>query len=127
MTDRLLYRQVHHAWVSGGRVTSQAFSPTPKDRRHLSVYDGQMVPAESAWRHYSDKLGLKSVGVVAVTETECGSEGLSVVSDPKPGHVAHALIGFGGLTRSAIRKAAGSLASAANTRGWCYRPDGGGA
>lgn len=86
-----------------------------------------MVSAESAWRHYSDKLGLKSVGVMAVTEAECISEDLSVTPDPKPDHGAHVLLGFGGLTRSAIRKAAGSLANAANARGWCYRPDGHGA
>lgn len=122
MTDRLLYRQVHRTWISGDRVTSQAFRPTPKDSRQISVYDGQKVSAESAWSHYSDKLGLESVGVMAVTETACDSESISVVADPRDGHKAHALLDFGSLTQRAVKEAAKSLATKANAYGWCYRP-----
>jgi len=35
----LLHRQVNPAFVQSGRVTSQAFKPTPKDQGLLSVYD----------------------------------------------------------------------------------------
>ena len=37
---RLLHRQVHPSWIQEGRITSQAFSPTPKDLGLLSVYLG---------------------------------------------------------------------------------------
>jgi hypothetical protein len=33
----LLHRQINPSWVQQGRVTSQAFRPTPKDESKLSV------------------------------------------------------------------------------------------
>ena len=60
--DTLLLRQVHPSWIQNGRVTSQAFTPTPKDNGHLSSYDGDMISAEAAWRHYTNKLGYESSG-----------------------------------------------------------------
>ena len=122
MTNRPLYRQVHRTWIVGDRVTSQAFVPTPKDHKQLSAYDGQKTSAESAWMHYSCNLGLESVGVIAVTEAECGSEDLAVISDPRHDNEAHVLIDFDEFTKGATRRAAGSLARAANARGWCSQP-----
>lgn len=63
----LLFRQVNPSWMKLGRVTSQAFKPTPKDRGRLSAYDGDRMTAEKAWRHYTMELGYRSVGVLAVT------------------------------------------------------------
>ena len=72
MTDlTLLHRQVNPSWVHLGRVTSQAFKPTPKDNRRLSVYDGDQVTAHRAWSHYTGDLGFTSIGVLAVTVSEC--------------------------------------------------------
>ena len=83
MTDRPLYRQIHPSWIRNGGVTSMAFLPTSKDRKRLSVYDGDMIAAKSAWMHYSNTLGNKSAGVMAVTETECRSRNLSITPDPE--------------------------------------------
>lgn len=43
-----LLRQIHPNFVQAGRVTSQAFRPTPKDENHLSVYDGDQIQPEAA-------------------------------------------------------------------------------
>lgn len=80
----LLFRQVNPAWTKLGRVSSQAFKPTPKDRGRLSAYDGDRITAENSWRHYALELGHRSVGVLAVTVGECGSRGLAVEADPDP-------------------------------------------
>ena len=42
----LLLRQIHPSFVQDGRVTSQAFRPTPKDESLLSVYDGDQITPE---------------------------------------------------------------------------------
>jgi hypothetical protein len=39
----LLLRQVHPSFIQHGRVTSQVFRPTLKDKRLLSVYDGDLI------------------------------------------------------------------------------------
>ena len=122
MTDKLLYRQIHSTWIIGDRVTSQAFLPTPKDHKRLSVDDSLIITAESAWKHYNES-GLESVGVMAVMEKECDSENLQVISDPKHDCKAHTLIIFEGLTQRASKKAACMLSRVANARGWCYRPN----
>ena len=41
--DTLLFRQVNPGWIREGRVTSQAFKPTAKDEKKLSVYDGDQA------------------------------------------------------------------------------------
>lgn len=119
MADRLLYRQIHPKSIQAGVVTSQAFNPMKRTR--LSVYDGSMIDAELAWMHFTES-GNKSVGVMAVTEAECESQNLTVISDPQP-YREHAVIDFDNLTRSAIKRIAGILAVKANKRGWCYHPD----
>ena len=120
--DTLLYRQVHSSWVLEGRVTSQAFRPTPKDDKRLSVYDGDQITARDAFHHYTSVEGLPSVGVLAVTVENCQDQKLSVIPDPAP-FQEHVLIGFTNLTGSQIRRAAQYLASAANSRGWLFRPE----
>lgn len=50
--ETLLHRQVHPSWIQEGRVTSQAFKPTPKDEGMLSVYDGDVSGPEESWRHH---------------------------------------------------------------------------
>ena len=120
--NTLLYRQIHPKFVQKGRVTSQAFRPTSKDKKRLSVYNGNLITAEESWRHYTNKLNLRSVGVLAVTKAECEGQALSVESDPTR-FLEHAEIDFRGLGRSAIERKADSLKTAACARGWQYRPN----
>ena len=67
----LLLRQVHPTFVQQGRITSQVFKPSTKDNNELSVYDGDQISADAAWRHYTEDLHLASAGVVAVAVAEC--------------------------------------------------------
>lgn len=118
MADNLLYRQIHPKSIQAGVVTSQAFNPMSRTR--LSVYNGNMIDAEPAWKHFTEN-GNKSAGVMAVTEAECESQNLTVIFDHKP-YKEHAVIDFDNLTRSTVKQIAGKLATRANKRGWCYRP-----
>lgn len=116
----LLLRQVHPSFVQDGRPSSQAFRPTPKDEQKLSVYDGDQITPAHAWEHYSNKLGMQSCGVMAVTLAECSALELPVTPDPEP-FPEHALIDFSALGKSATEKKAKLLKAKAETRGWLYR------
>ncbi len=118
--DTLLLRQVNPSWVQAGRITSQVFKPTRKDKNRLSVYDGDQISPADSWTHYTDQLGHKSVGVVAVTVAECQKHELSAVSDPGP-FQEHAVIEFDNCSSSQIEKKAKHLKKAAEVRGWQYR------
>jgi hypothetical protein len=121
MTDgTLLFRQVNPSWVQAGRITSQVFKPTPKDKNRLSVYDGDRITAEESWRHYTGPQGFSSVGVVAVTVGECKSHDLPAEPDPLP-FPEHVVICFDGCSGTQIEKKARHLKKAAETRGWLYR------
>ena len=50
MASKLLYRQILPKFILNDRVTSQAF--TPGAGKRLSVYDGDMIAAEKAWKHH---------------------------------------------------------------------------
>ena len=122
-SETLLHRMVHPTWLQNGLPTSQTFRPTPKDAGRLSVYDGSQISARDAWLHF---IGVSPgerppVGVVAVSVEECLHSGLPVVPDPAtfPGHT---LIDFTGLSKNQIKRKAGGLKDAANTRGWQFRP-----
>lgn len=117
----LLHRQVHPSWVQEGRVSSQAFKPTSKDEKCLSVYDGDQIDAEAAWQHYVNDLGFRSIGVLAVTVGECEVVELTVAPDPDtfPEHVC---IDFRGLTNRQIENKARILNSKARSRGWQFLP-----
>ena len=119
----LLLRQVHPSFVQRGRITSQVFSPTPKDQNRLSVYDGDQISAEAAWMHYTSQLHLRSVGVVAVTVSECVNMGLQACADPSDFR-EHAVIEFANIDRSRSRALAKRLRVAAKERGWLYREEG---
>ena len=124
--DTLLLRQIHPSFVQQGRVTSQAFRPTPKDGSRLSPYDGDLIEARPAWKHYTAVLGFESAGVMAVARGECAELDLPVEPDPEP-FPEHVVIDFSGLGKSAVEKAAKKLRVRAETRGWLFlgAPDGG--
>ena len=117
--DTLLLRQVNPVWIQAGHITSQVFRPTPKDSKRLSVYDGDQISAKDAWSHYVKKLGLSSVGVVAVTVAECEEQDLPVVPDPNP-FPEHVVIKFDDHKNSQIKTKAKLLTQAAEARGWQY-------
>ena len=52
----LMLRQIHPSFIKQGQITSQAFRPTIKDDKKLSVYDNDMITAEKAYEHYTKKL-----------------------------------------------------------------------
>lgn len=115
----LLLRQIHPSFIQDGFATSQAFRPTPKDNSKLSVYDGDMIPPELAWIHYTTQLQLASVGCMAVSVDECLAENLTAQPDPDP-FPEHAIIDFTGLTDNQCRSKSKKLQAKALTRGWLY-------
>lgn len=120
MNERtLLHRQVHPSFCQDGRISSQAFRPTPKDHSLLSVYDGDLIGAENAWIHFTRILRFSSLGVVAVTVEECLDKNLAVRSDPEP-FLEHAVIDFSGFTKAEVERKAKQLKSVAENRGWLY-------
>lgn len=120
--ETLLFRQVNPHWIREGRVTSQAFRPTAKDKGRLSVYDGDQLTAEQAHVHYTCHLGLPSVGVLAVNVEECGQQGLPVTPDPEP-FPEHVVIDFSGCSHRDVRTKAKHLTGASVGRGWQFRLD----
>jgi len=119
LTDgTLLLRQINPAFVQNGRVSSQAFRPTPKDQYKLSVYNGDLITAEQSWKHFVAKR-LKSVGVLAVNVVECTAEGLPSYSSPEV-FEQHAHIDFSNLTEGQIKGKGKRLLAVALVRGWLH-------
>lgn len=120
----LLLRQVNPNWIREGRITSQVFKPMPGDKKQLSVYDGDQITAQEAYRHYTRKLNLSSVGVMAVNVAECKQQDLPVKPDPQPLFPEHAVIDFQNHSkRKDIETKAKCLRDAAQRRDWQYQAD----
>ena len=113
----LLFRQVNPSWFQNGRVTSQAFRPTPKDEFKLSVYDGDLIDAEASWQHFTKTLD--SIGTLALTVSECHELELEARPDPFP---EHAVIDFSGLRKNQIETKSKKLRVVADARGWQFQP-----
>jgi hypothetical protein len=119
-----LFRQIHPSWVQEGDITSQAFTPTKKDRRRLSSYDGTMITAKDSYYHYTADLAQASVGVMAITPQECKDHGLLVSADPLLNFDSHVVIVFPDeLTKSGTKNKAKYLKEIATRRGWQFKPD----
>jgi hypothetical protein len=116
----LLLRQIHPSFVQEGKVSSQAFRPTPKDEQRLSVYDGDRIEPLPAYEHYTTTLGFRSLGVMGVSVAECGELQLPVAPDPEP-FPEHAVIDFSAYGKIAVEKKAKLLRAKADRRGWLYR------
>lgn len=123
--DTCLWRQVHPCFVRENQITSQVFTPTPKDEGRLSVYDGEQIDAEQSWKHYTtptdDRPGYPSIGVVAVTVGECEAQGTVVAPDPET-FPEHVLVDFTSLVNARRKSVAKELSKIARERGWKYRP-----
>ena len=117
-TQRL--RQFHPAFVQAGRVTSQAFRPTPKDQSQLSVDNGSRISAEAAWRRFTAAPACHSAGVQSVSCGECAQQNLPVHEDGIP-YPEHCSIDFSGCSSSAAVKKSQKLRALAEQRGWLYK------
>ena len=106
-----------------GEADFPTIEPTAKDEDRLSLYDGDRIAAEGAWRHYTEEQGFSSVGVISVTPTECHGAGVRVIADGRP-YPEQVTVDFEGLSRKAIQTAASALSMAARERGWQYGPIG---
>jgi hypothetical protein len=117
-----LLRQIHPSFVQNGRVTSQAFRPTPKDGSHLSTYDGDRVSAADSWTHFTGQENCRSCGVMAVTNAECVGQSLAVIPDGLlfPEHVS---VDFSAYEKTDIEKKAKVLSRMAHARGWLHQED----
>lgn len=116
----LLLRQIHPSFIQSGRVTSQAFRPTPKDEGQLSAYDGNMIEPQPAWQHYSEILKKASAGVMAVSRDECMALDLSIQADPTP-FTEHMLIDFRAFDKKIVESMAKQLRHQAEMRGWLFQ------
>jgi hypothetical protein len=120
-SETLLLRQINPNFIRQGRVTSQAFTPTPKDEQRLSAYDGDRISAEVSWVHFTETFTLPSAGVMAVSVGECESQGTFAIPDPES-FPEHVLIDFSELSRRKRKDAAKILRNLAEERGWQYKP-----
>ena len=120
--NTLLLRQIHPSWVREGRVTSQAFKPTPKDDRKLSVSNGDMVSPRDSWMNYI-KRNLASHGVLAVSVLECAKHDLEVSPDPLLEQQDHTVIDFSTLNSiSQMERISKILTAYSFSRGWLFLP-----
>lgn len=124
--DELLYRQIHPSWVHDGKVSSQAFWPTEKDKGELSTSRSSKVSAKEAYDYHVETMSLQSDGAYAVSVAEVAGAGLVAVDDSAtstelpPGH---AFIDFKPVTSTNQRKRlGGTLRDCAEPRGWQYKP-----
>ncbi len=125
--EELLFRQVHPSFVRDGRVGSQAFRPTAKDEKKLSVARSSKTSAVAAFELHTQCNKLASSGTWAVTFGECQAFGLPVSEDavtegpcPDP---AHAIIDFAGLSNSKAEAQGARLARHANDRRRLHPPE----
>ncbi len=122
-SETLLYRQIHPSFVQLGRVTSQAFRPTPKDEQKFSVYDGDQISAGDAYDHYTTSLEYSSCGVMGLLCAECETLALPVQPDPEP-FLEHAVIDFAEYSKKQTEKKAKQLKAKAAARGWLHGGEG---
>lgn len=127
----LLHRQVNPSFVINNIISSQVFiknsdivassvfTPTPKDKNKLSVYNGDKYSAEQSNDHFTKEF--KSAGVVSVTVSECNSIELDVTEDNHP-FDGHSYIDFSGLSsKKEIKRKAQKLKSFAIARNWSFK------
>jgi hypothetical protein len=115
----LLLRQIHPTFIQNGRVTSQAFRPTPKDENQLSVDNGDRISAQGSWRRFSAQPGCLSAGVMAVSQGECVTCEVLVVEDGIP-YVEHCFLDFAPHSVKVAGRIGKKLSEKAQERGWLF-------
>ncbi len=119
-SDTLLLRQINPSFIQNGRVTSQAFRPTPKDENKLSVYDGDQITPENSWIHFTSNPQCRSDGVLAISYEQCDQQSIPVIADGIP-FPEHAYLNFSDMGKGEIERKAKILVSKAQERGWLYQ------
>ena len=118
----MLLSQVHPGFVQAGRVTSQAFRPTPKDDLLLSVDNGDRIRADTAWTRFTSNPACSSAGVMAIAHAECEAQALPVIEDGEP-YPEHCSIDFSAYEKKEVERKAKLLSRQAQTRGWLFLAD----
>lgn len=121
--ETLLLRQIHPSFVQDGRVSSQAFRPTPKDEQRLSVDNGDRIQADASWKRFVSHPNCSSMGVMAVSHAECEAQCLPVIEDGDP-YPEHCSIDFSAFGTGAIERKAKQLSRQARERGWLFEAGG---
>lgn len=129
--DILLHRQIHPSWVQKDSISSQAFlaenniaslsfTPSEKDAKKLSLYNGEKYTAEEAFVHYTKFFN--STGVLSVTVDEVYTvDELEIEEDNNP-FDGHTIINYTNVsTPSQIKKKARKLKNIAVARGWTHK------
>lgn len=119
----VLLRQIHPHFFQAGRITSQAFRPTPKDDSYLSVDNGDHVQARAAWERFTAHVLCTSIGVAGVSLAQCQEQNLPVIEDGNP-YPEHCSIDFSGLEKKEVERKAKILSRQAQDRGWLFFADG---
>jgi hypothetical protein len=117
--ETLLLRQIHPNFVQNGRVTSQAFRPSPKDESQLSVDNGDMVTPEASWNRFSAQPENSSAGVMAISHSECSNCHVDVIEDGVP-YPEHCYLDYSPFGRKESDRKGKKLAVAAHSRGWLF-------
>lgn len=120
--ETLLYRQVHPGWVIDDAVSSQAFRPTPKDEKKLSVYDSNEFSAMDSFNHFTNDQGLDSAGVLGVTHSEFENEQLPRIPDDTH-FKGHVLVDYSAYSKGQIEKKAKRIRDIAFKRDWVYKQE----
>ncbi len=124
MTDKTqLLRQVHPTFIQNGEIGVVAFRPNDADQGLLSVDDGDLTTPENSYKHWTDVLKKKSVGVLAVTFEECASVELPAVSSPLENNPAHSHIDFTAYEKKDQRTKTKALLEFALARQWLFQPE----
>jgi hypothetical protein len=127
----LLWRQIAPSWRRSEWPILEAFIPSSKDQRMLSVGQADKVSAEDYWHEYVFDFDLNSAGVVAVSVAEVyealdleDAEGRVVDDSECPTSPRwHGYIDFRFIEERGRRKAfAQHLWLAARQRGWVLGP-----
>lgn len=129
----LLHRQIHPTWVQNNTISSQAFlaenniaslafTPSEKDDKKLSVYNGEKFSPKESYTHFT--LEYKSTGVLSVTIDEVNSvDNLTVEEDNNP-FDGHSIIDYSNVENpTQIKKKAKKLKNLAVKRGWTHKED----
>lgn len=124
---KMSYGETGPSFIQEGRVSSQAFRPTPKDHKKLSVNRNSLITAKQAFLLYTEKRNLTSAGVWGISVKEVVEvAGLKMEKDPITGLIedpSHCLIDFSEVdSESKIKSVSSKLADKARVRGCLFNP-----
>lgn len=125
--NEIFLRQVHPSFIQEGRISSQAFRPTPKDQKKLSVNRRSLATPQETFVLHTEKRNLTSAGVWGISAKEVGEIAeLKIEDDPIYDpivDISHCLIDFSGIgSEHKIKAISSKLADKARARGCLFNP-----